>query len=315
METKVFDLRDEASQAFQELKKSEKKDLSKTIDKLKDFQIYLENLQHEILKKRFKDRFILQWIFLNKSFNDNKIQKYIIANICAASDSLKRIIFKAENEGINVVRNRMLLDFICDLKPFVNYFDEKQDYKWLVINTNSHLTNFYSDISENIFWNGEPSEHPEEKITLASCTTFMIRQSIEYKIKRILGIDYILINGKLDNRIIEKCFKAIDKNLKYYIIKDFDFDIVKIIYNWTHYFIHGGYRPEPWRTETAINYLSNLFYTGKTSKPSSFSVYAGIQVKGKDLDNLKITTEESIKSNIVGEINIKWLHAPEVAVV
>lgn len=280
-----------------------------------EFQNYLDCLGKSIVNQDLKDDFIFQWTLKNVLKNEKDIRSYSKANIFSALRSLLRILNRIENKGLNNVTKRMLIDFICDLKSFIVYFDESQDYSWLIGNTNTHMSNFYNSLSNNIFWDGKPGENPHELIVLASSTPFVIRQSIEYKIKRILGIDYLMVNNKPDIKTIEKCFKAIDINKSYYVINNFDFEKIKQIYSWTHPYIHGGYRPEPWKTEIALNYLNNIFYNGETSKKNNYSVNAGVQVKKSDLPKLKSLTEKSLMDSSDGNLKIKWLRNPEVAAI
>ena len=194
----------EALELYKVLKN--KKEVTVLINKLQAFENYLLKLCKQICPKGLKEAFIYQWVFTNEVKKKRDYESYCKANVFAAQPSLARIITKINEVGMNEVSHRMVSDFVCDLKPFIQYFDKSQDYSWLLINTNSHISNFYYDLSTNLFWSGIPSQHQEERLALASSTPFIIRQSIEYKIKRILGIDYILINGNIDNRITEKCF-------------------------------------------------------------------------------------------------------------
>ncbi len=286
------------------------------IDSLGAFQVYLCNLCDRICKSGLKDRFVHQWIFTTKTeLKQKDCKSYAKANLFAAAVSLKRILSKLRQDtDMNEMRKRMLTDFICDLRPFVACFDEDQDYSWLLINTNSHTTNFYYDLSVNVFWNGMPGDHPEEQLVLSTSTPFIIRQSIEYKIKRILGIDYILIDDNPDKRSMKKFFGAIRNNKEFYQIRNFNFDTIEGIHSWTNLYVHGGYRPESWQTETALNYLKPLFYSGETSQKRSYSRYAGVEVKESDLVDLKRNTDRRIKKGVKGEVYIKWLRTPEVAV-
>ena len=302
-------------EAFQVFKSLENKDSNELIERLIAFKKYLIKLCLQISPKGLKDVFIYQWIFKHKISTQREFEYYCKSNIFAAGASLDRIISKIENEEINQVTLRMLSDFICDLKNMINYFDKNQDYSWLLLNTNSHISNFYYDLSTNVFWSGMPGKDSEEMITLSSSTPFIIRQSIEYKIKRILGIDYLLIDGKPDIKTAERCFRAIENNKAFYRTSSFDFKIVKQIHSWTNYYVHGGYRPEPWRTETAINYLKNLFYAGKTSEKYSYSLFAGVEVFESDLPKVIENTENSIRYEIHGDIQIKWLANPELALI
>jgi hypothetical protein len=304
----------EAYEAYQTLKKSNDLDKLEVIQSIDSLRIYLESLSNSISKNTSKNGINYQWIFSTK-FKDKDFDKYCKANIFAAKESLKRIILVIQKQEISPVFRRMLIDFICDLKMFINYFDKSQNYKWLVGNTNTHISNFYYDLAQNVFWNGKPGKHPQESLVLASSTPFIIRQSIEYKIKRILGIDYLLINDKPDIRTAEKCFKAIENNKIYYKTNGINFKTIKLIYSWSNTYIHGGYRPEPWKTETALNYLKKLFYSGETSKKNYFSIYASIEASKNDLTKIKELTENSLKKGQKGKIEIKWLMKSELATI
>ena len=195
----------EALNAFQALNKKGNIDKINVIETLKVFQKYLVSLCEQLCKNKLKPNYCYHMIFANSVYKKD-YKSYCKANIAVASESLNRILFKIEKDELNEFKIRFLKDFICDLKSYIKIFDSQQDYSWLLGNTNSHITNFYFDLARNIFWNGIPSDHQEERLVLATTTPFIIRQSIEYKIKRILGIDYILVNEKPDIRSTEKFF-------------------------------------------------------------------------------------------------------------
>ncbi|MGD8780941.1 MAG: hypothetical protein PVH88_18490 [Ignavibacteria bacterium] len=260
--------------------------------KLLSFQKYLESLCSNICKKTLKDRFIYQWIFVNDTISEKDIESYIKSNLFAASKSLSRVIYRFEKDGINKIRTKVLLDFICDLKNFVTYFDNNQDYSWLIINTNTHITNFYYDLAQNIFWNGKPGFHDEEHRVLNTSTPFFIRQAIEYKIKRILGINLIYENGKVQRTRAKVYFDAFKKNIKYYKVCTLDIHLIEKIHNWSHNSIHGGYRPEPWIIETALYLLKDFFHSGKTKIANSHSLHAALEVYESDLEKLRLNTEK-----------------------
>lgn len=305
-------LKKQAFRAYQAIKK--KHDKTEIIDSLKCFQFYLVDLCTQINKKTPKYDFIFLWTFSNE-VSEKDIESYFKANLLSASESLKRIINKLQSSEINLVLERLLIDFICDLKPFIIRFDKAQDYNWLLMNTNSHISNFYNHLAENIFWTGNPGKHEQEQLILSTSTPFVIRQSIEYKIKRILGIDFISKNGKIHKTQANTYFKALKSNLKYYQDCKLNFEKIEKIHTWSHYFVHGGYRPEPWRTECALNYLKDIFYSGETSLANSVSLYASIEIYEKDLENLKRETEEFIKNEIGNDIEIWWLTKPEAAII
>lgn len=301
----------EALEAYEAIKS--KMDKTEIFFRLEALSKYLNSLCTTISPKGFKSPFLFQWTYTTEINGEKEYECYLKANLFTATKSLERAIKKLEPENLTAVKERILLDFICDLSKFIAYFDKDHDFSWLLINTNSHISNFYYDLAYHSFWEGQSGEHQEEKLAQSSSAAFIIRQSIEYKIKRVLGIDKILMNKKPYIRTTELCFKAIDKNLKFYTLKDFSFSTIKNIFSWTHVFIHGGYRPEPWQTETALTYLRSFFYSDETSKSKSHSYYGGIEVQEADLVKLKELTEETIKAE--GEFEIKWLFKPEVAII
>lgn len=96
--------------------------------------------------------------------------------------------------------------------------------------------------------------------------------------------------------------------------RSFDFNLIEKIYSWTNTYIHGGYRPYPWKTETALNYLSNLFYNGETTQMNYYSIYAGVEILESDIPIFKKRVEESLKS-YSEDVQIKWLEDIEVAII
>lgn len=275
---------------------------------------YLETLTSTYFLKTPKADFLYEWAYKLK-VNPKDSRKYWFSNLFLAKESLKRIQVKVSEKGVSNLNKKILKNIICDLSEIIRKVDNNQDFDWLIMNTNTHITNFYFSLAKNSFWSGHPKPNSVEEVVLSSSSTFFIRQSIEYKIKRILGIDYINIGGTRDNRLTEKCFKVIEKNKSYYKFKNFQLRTVKNIYKWTHIYIHGGYRAEPWLVESALNYLEQFFFEGESSKKNSYSYYSSVEVKKETLELLKKNTVEELRKLSGDHLEIRWLISPEVAVV
>jgi len=52
--------------------------------------------------------------------------------------------------------------------------------------------------------------------------------------------------------------------------------------------VHSGLRPGPWKIETAIYLLKDLFYSGLTSNGTTYSMFASIEVEEENVAALKI---------------------------
>ena len=235
---------------------------------LTSFCQYLNELVSKIWKKEPQERYVFDWIFRTDINVDQDLKTIVKCNLAAASWSFQRHLNELQKQTLSVYSKRILLDFICDLKPFVNYFDEDQDYTWLVGNTNTHISNFYHSLAKNTYFYGRPGDHAEEALVLGTSTPFLIRQSIEYKIKRILGIKSIKIDGKDDFNAMTKYWLLVKSNLAFYDMRNFDFKLVEFIYKWCHRYVHGGLRAFNWQTECAIDYLAKVFDSGQIVQTS-----------------------------------------------
>jgi hypothetical protein len=116
-------------------------------------------------------------------------------------------------------------------------------------------------------------------ISSYNVSVFLIRQSIELKIKNALGINYILDkNGYMTkipgDKLMEFFFN--NKNIELPNIKK---SIVRKIHNWTQYFVHGGYVLNIWQIDIAHNLIKPLYTVG--DKNGTLSIFWGIKIKKK----------------------------------
>jgi hypothetical protein len=108
-------------------------------------------------------------------------------------------------------------------------------------------------------------------------SVFLIRQSIELRIKNALGINYI---HHEDGSIIK--FPG-DKLMDFIFSKpeielpDIKKSILKKIHEWTQYFVHGGYILNLWQIDIAHTLLLPFFTVGE--KDGSMSIHGSIRIK------------------------------------
>jgi hypothetical protein len=269
----------EARLAFYSIK--ENKPLNEIIDNLSSFNNYLINLYNKKYPRKPKNRDVYQRIFIQANHLKNH-KSFLKNNLIAAQWTIERVISNIQDFQLNKSLKRLIKDIICDLQPIIKYHDPEHDFTWLLGNTNVHISNFYHNLSYHIFWTGFPSSE-DNAVVLSSSAPFLIRQSIEYKIKRVLGIYRLLIDGVDDIRLIEKCFKVIEKN--------------------------------PWITENAIDYLNSLFHVHKDKAKLSFSLYGGIEVKQEDLDEIRNNTKQNFRKLCGDKMKIIWIEKPEVRII
>jgi hypothetical protein len=130
-----------------------------------------------------------------------------------------------------------------------------------------------------------------------NASVFLIRQSIELKIKNSLGINFICDNtGRMikfpSDKLMEFFFSKSEIELP-----DIKKSIVKKIHNWTQYFVHGGYVLNLWQIDIAHDLLNPLFDMGE--KNGSLSIYGGVKIKKDYFEtNFKNDLEDFIDKNI-----------------
>jgi hypothetical protein len=113
-------------------------------------------------------------------------------------------------------------------------------------------------------------------------SAFLIRQSIELRVKNALGINVIFNkNGALlklrPDLLIDFLYS------KSQITVPVKKSIVTKIHKWTNYYIHGGLLPEVWKIDFAHNILSPLFNCGE--KPTvGWSFYGAIEIEKEYFD-------------------------------
>jgi hypothetical protein len=129
-----------------------------------------------------------------------------------------------------------------------------------------------------------------------NASVFLIRQSIELKIKNALGINFICDNtGRMikfpGDKLMEFFFSKSEIELP-----NIKKSIVRKIHNWSQYFVHGGYVLNLWQIDIAHDLLNPLFDKGERN--GSLSIYGGVKIKKEYYEtNFKKDLEEFIDKN------------------
>jgi hypothetical protein len=141
-----------------------------------------------------------------------------------------------------------------------------------------------------------------------NASVFLIRQSIELKIKNALDINFIVDrNGRMlkipGDKLMGFFFK--NKNIELQNIKK---SIIRKIHSWTQYFVHGGYVLNIWQIDIAHSLIKPLFFSD--SGNGMINKYDNVKIH-KDYYNgqFKSDLEKYIEINLVmhsrnGLINI-----------
>lgn len=88
---------------------------------------------------------------------------------------------------------------------------------------------------------------------------FLIRQSIEIRIKNALGIASIRYNNEHELKVPYLILLKLIEKKKNFISFPITGNLIRKIYEWSNQYIHSGEVPPPWMVEWALHLLEPLF--------------------------------------------------------
>lgn len=272
-----------------------------------EFLYYLKELNRIQHKKKPTDRAMFDQILKSKSHlneNDQIDNQQIKFHLYASYKSYQRILLNIDEADDYYQKyynyRPFLIDFICDLKDIIPFFDKNQDYDFLVLNTNHSISSYYFSTVSALFHKKQLKDNLDDD-AFFGILTLLIRHSIERRIKGILGIDFIDNKGQYVG--LTTLIKMLKKT-KIKFTKDIDVNIISKINTWSNHYLHRGIRPYPWVLESVIYYLERIFYAGKYAK-QSWSIYASTTVD--DIDSFKTEIFDFLKKELKSDnIIVHW---------
>lgn len=267
---------------------------------LNEALLYLKGLS--CLNK--KEDWISNHLFKTR-WNGKEIKNLAVVHVNAAKISLERLLILNPKTD-NPIITEFLIDFICDLKYWMNIVDPAQDFSWLYLNTNNSTSHCYLMFVRSHLYGVDREKFRDHDARFITAT-LLIRHTIEQRIKGILGIDYILSSNRPVS--LSNIIDAISNMSKLKLRKGIDFKRISKINDWANHHLHRGLRPSSWQQEWAEIELRKLFYIGQTSDLISNSIYASFETESIIEARKEFESEiNKIKSDML----IKWYDIPEI---
>lgn len=219
-----------------------------------------------------------EWIYKDK-VEPVEVDDYVKISLFAAKQTLSNLIGQIKathgglsNKNIKLYRN-LIYDLLHDITPFINHYEQKTDPTYdFFTGWKSYATSSFETfmIAKGLFYNSVFRTNPLPYKESQGMASMAIRQSIEIKTKRILGISKINKNKKkLSDYGFKRLFDFIEANNTDIIYTPIDFEILKAIYKWSCAYIHNGDISYLWQTETALSYLKPFFASGTHVGPKT----------------------------------------------
>jgi hypothetical protein len=232
----------------------------------------------------FDDIKIAQWIYEDDfKVKRQDAREYNLANLYAAKKTFLRMNEellgnKAKPAANDIFRYRHLIStFIHDLGAFIDILEQEiePDFTFASGFKSYHTRSFESYMlaksfyKDSLFYDepipalyGRKGSRFDFKGTQGASVMY-IRQSIEIRTKRILGIYTIYPVRGHKPYDFKKLFDFFDANTTDIEYNQMNFDIMRKIYWWACRYVHNGEVSYLWQTESAFHYLSPFFAIGE----------------------------------------------------
>lgn len=175
------------------------------------------------------------------------------------------------------LRNR-LINYLFDLKPIVEHLERKKvpDYELFVGGKNYSVESFQLYSMSLHLANGsvDLSDHR----TMQVAAIFLLRQSIETRLIRVIGVDLRDKYGQSPKLRHDFHFNYIESRAHFFQLKNGDLKVLKTVYDWCNDIVHSAFQPYAWQITFAHRVSACLFGHGPSKGGAGVSVYGAFQI-------------------------------------
>jgi len=222
----------------------------------------------------------------HKKLTEQELSGYLKCNLVAAKYYFIALCEEIENaEGDQTYHSikkysRKIRSFLHDYRPVIEYFKRRQDKDYTFFQGGKNYTHHTFELYityKRLFWANDTELNIYEK-TKPNLACFTLRQSIELKVMRILGL-YSFYNKTYDGPKVGNEFfiEFLKKYSEQIIFENLNPTTLQQVYKWTNLTIHTGNIPRSWQLYLAINYADRLLKP--VSDEKSFSAAGRIKIK------------------------------------
>lgn len=265
---------------------------------LKDFHDYLIQLKATHVKKHYLPGYLIGWLYSErKGFkNDSEGTSYCRAQLCVAEYCFGKIIAEINNLSTGESDHRiiqfkeMIRNFVHDIRPIVDYLEKRRDPAYSFFEGGKNYgtrTIEVFGICNNLFWTSAFTENIVDVRAGLNLSVFTLRQALELKYRRILGIGNIYnkdteIEPKLKHDYFYSFIKSNIVHFKFHTPHIAD---IWKIYRWTNETIHTGNIPRIWELQYALE-VANPFFAPQLASPTgAWSIHSSVEIT--DYENLQ----------------------------
>jgi hypothetical protein len=158
-----------------------------------------------------------------------------------------------------------IVDFIFDLAPYIDQIMRKKDPNYQFMGggkSYSQNSIWMFREASNLFWSSTVTDkNPLSHMSAVSLSVFALRQAVEIRFRRAIGIWKIVDDANLNDAKLRHDFilDFVAENLDLIELKVGSMTNLTAIYKWTNFSIHNGTMPNVWEIQFALEYCRKAF--------------------------------------------------------
>jgi hypothetical protein len=283
-------------------------------------------------RKVFKEEDIVFQIF-RLNVKSKGFKPWLKYEMIAMMISLQRV-FKNIEMRCQKSHNRIMygkdLAFLCEMIfescEFLDYaFDRLEGLKAVFgCSKRMRVTSLEVFLAGQNLFRKEISKNWQAGHVISPTSIFLIRQSLELRLKNALGVNYITNKDGKILRVDGSVFLNLVENNLSEVTLPVRLSYIKTIFSWTNSYIHGGHIHRSWEIEWAFSLLQTLFtpYNAIENGAHRYDVFGAIRINRSLYDRIENEIEASLRKKskkmndaVNSGIRIIRLSQPEAMVV
>lgn len=281
---------------------------------LKDVDEYFESFQARFLKNRkplnfdytisaiYREELVFQ--------TNSEMNAYMKCQLNIALKWFRHLLFEIRKDQKKITRRRLglykdyIIDFLHDISFFIDFFEQKENPNFKFLNGGKSYTQetvFIYKNAINSYWGSSLNKSKLDHKGNLSASCYFLRQSLELKFRRILGVNDVTDSKGNSAKIRHEYFpEFINRNLDHFDLNGSKVPNLLKIYKWTNQTIHTSAVPMIWEQWYAFEYCNSFMFPLPFEAGKGWSIHNSVKVSGLDVLLEKLYLDFSSKYNAHG---------------
>nr|WP_312230070.1 hypothetical protein [Pseudomonas sp.] len=290
---------------LQDLELNKVDSVSEALNAIENFVQHMQELCNKHSRKQWSKLFLSEKAFSTKEFfTVSDFRCYCKVNLKIGVSQLEKVFdelslrLKEEPEdAINTIRlyKSVLNDYLFDFKYFVEFLEQEKNKEYVFfsggksIRTETyHLYQFSQALACS-------STHGENIITsfhkeAQTASAFVLRQALELKFDRAISVTIRDRNGSRPRLKHGFHYSFMIARPDLFEFVDYDFTLIKNVYDWCSNIVHTGHQPLIWQMPFAYELCSGVFSWGQMNVNGGQSIHGGVRIR--DVPEMQVAFAE-----------------------